>query len=353
MEELAPDQSTVLEDFKSYCSTEGLLGRREGLQAGDVEDGITDNTTLLRYLEARRRDPKDALKQWQEASKFQADRQVLRLYDLISVEDYEATRKLYPHWTGRRDRRGRPILALDVAHLNASTMAAWRKTRSISRQTEMILPNPIIPDMEQRAAIHFDSLTRFVLPLCTAMSDRPDPTIPVTKSIYIVDASAISLKQAWDLRDFARDISWILSTCYPETIDRIIVGNAPFYFAKIWAFMKNFVDPITADKLVITRPADAYATMAEYMEHKDIPSQFGGGFQFTNGMLPDLDEGIWQALQWTISSKEAFPQGPLKWTEDENGQRRAVATGSIDSRQRCEEVAILPVNPTIHSQLPN
>lgn len=89
----------------------------------------------------------------------------------------------------------------------------------------MILPNPIIPDMEQRAAIHFDSLTRFVLPLCTAMSDRPDPTIPVTKSIYIVDASAISLKQAWDLRDFARDISWILSTCYPETIDRIIVSN--------------------------------------------------------------------------------------------------------------------------------
>lgn len=89
----------------------------------------------------------------------------------------------------------------------------------------MILPNPIIPDMEQRAAIHFDSLTRFVLPLCTAMGDRPDPTIPVTKSIYIVDASAISLKQAWDLQDFARDISWILSTCYPETIDRIIVSN--------------------------------------------------------------------------------------------------------------------------------
>ena len=47
-----------------------------------------------RYLEARRRDPKDALKQLQEATQFQADRQVLRLYDLISVNDYEETRKL-------------------------------------------------------------------------------------------------------------------------------------------------------------------------------------------------------------------------------------------------------------------
>lgn len=47
-----------------------------------------------RFLEARRRDPEDALKQLQEAAKFQADRQVLRLYDLISVKDYEETRKL-------------------------------------------------------------------------------------------------------------------------------------------------------------------------------------------------------------------------------------------------------------------
>ncbi|GKZ73181.1 hypothetical protein AnigIFM50267_009858 [Aspergillus niger] len=354
MGELAPDQSTVLETFRSCCAAEGLLGRREGLQAGDVVDGINDNTTLLRYLGARRMDPKAALKQLQEATQFQADRQVLRLYDLISVEHYEETRKLYPHWTGRRDRRGRPILVLDLAHLNASTMAAWRKTRDISRHTELAATGPIIPDMEQRAAIYFDSITRFVLPLCSAMSDRPDPTTPIDKSIYIVDASVLSLKQAWDLREFARDISWILSTCYPETIDRIIVGNAPFYFAKIWAFMKSFVDPITADKLVITRPADAYATMAEHMDHKDIPSQFGGGFQFTNGMLPDLDEGIQQALQWTSSSKEALPQGPLKWTEDENGQRRAVATGSIDGRQRSEEVAILPVNPTtLPSEVPN
>lgn len=47
MGELAPDQSTALEIFKGCCSAEGLLGHREGLQAGDVEDGITDNTTLL------------------------------------------------------------------------------------------------------------------------------------------------------------------------------------------------------------------------------------------------------------------------------------------------------------------
>ncbi|GKZ28451.1 hypothetical protein AbraIFM66950_007119 [Aspergillus brasiliensis] len=353
MGESTTDQSTVLETFKGLCAAEGLLARREGLQAGDVEDGITDDATLLRYLEARQMNPKAALKQFQEAAKFQADRHILRLYDLISVEHYEETRKLYPHWTGRRDRRGQPILALDVAHLNASTMTAWRKTRDISRHTEINSPDPIIPDMEQRAAIHFDSLTRFVLPLCSAMRDRPDPTTPITKSIYIVDASALSLKQAWDLRDFARDISWILATCYPETIDRIIVGNAPFYFAKIWAFMKNFVEPMTADKLVITKSADAYATMAEYMEHQDIPSQFGGGFQFANGMLPDLDEGIRQALRWTSVGKEAFPQGPLKWTEDDNGQRRAIATGSVDGRQRSEDIAVLSLDPVIPTELPN
>lgn len=47
MGELTTDQSTALETFKGLCAAEGLLARREGLQAGDVEDGITDDTTLL------------------------------------------------------------------------------------------------------------------------------------------------------------------------------------------------------------------------------------------------------------------------------------------------------------------
>lgn len=36
----------------------------------------------------------DALEQFQKATKFHTDRKALHLYDLISVDDYEDTRKL-------------------------------------------------------------------------------------------------------------------------------------------------------------------------------------------------------------------------------------------------------------------
>lgn len=112
---------------------------------------------------------------------------------------------------------------IDAAHLNHAAMIEWRKTRTITPSS----PDGPAPsaDMAQRALVFHDGLTRFILPLCTAMTDRPNPSVPVIKSIYLVDASCISLKQAWDLKDFAQDVSWILATCYPETIDRIFVSE--------------------------------------------------------------------------------------------------------------------------------
>ena len=121
------------------------------------------------------------------------------------------------------------------------------------------------------------------------------------------------------------------------------MGNAPFYFPRIWAFMKNFVDPVTAEKLVITRPGDVYDTLLTQIDHDQIPAQFGGGFKFTTGMLPALDEGIRQALQWTSSSTEELPRGPIKWMDDAEGKRRAVATGCVGDVQRTEEIAVLSV----------
>ncbi|GIK00963.1 hypothetical protein Aspvir_004993 [Aspergillus viridinutans] len=110
------------------------------------------------------------------------------------------------------------------------------------------------------------------------MRDRPLPLEPVTKAICLVDTSSIYLHQVWNLRDLAQDISGMVATCYPETIDRILVCNPPLYFAKIWSLLKNFVDPVTAEKIVMLNSTDAYSTLNKYIHHDDIPAQFGGAF---------------------------------------------------------------------------
>ncbi|GAB1198708.1 hypothetical protein APSETT444_008036 [Aspergillus pseudonomiae] len=164
-------------------------------------------------------------------------------------------------------------------------------------------------------------------------------SLPVTKTTCLVDASALSLKQAWDMRDYAQEISWILATCYPETISRIIVCNAPPSFAMIWNVVKGFVDPRTAEKLVILKSDQVYSTLEKCMDHINIPKQFGGEFVFQNGMLPDLDEGIRQTLFW-VDSKSCLPPGPLKWVQD-GENRKAIATGAVGGIERAEEIAVL------------
>lgn len=57
------------------------------------------------------------------------------------------------------------------------------------------------------------------------MNDRPGPLVPVTSCTGILDGSSLGLKLSWSLRFFAQEISWLLSTCYPETIERIFVSD--------------------------------------------------------------------------------------------------------------------------------
>jgi hypothetical protein len=132
----------------------------------------------------------------------------------------------YPHWTGRRDKKGLPICFFDLDTLQQDALARYQKRRSYPQwkysQSETEAPNP---NLLQIASVFHESLIRFILPLCSLMTDRADPSAPVTSSTYIVDASSLGIKQGWSLRAFAQETSWLLSTCYPETIEKIFVSQ--------------------------------------------------------------------------------------------------------------------------------
>ena len=61
--------------------------------------------TCRRFLRARRWVVQDAYKQFKETEDWRIANQLPLLYDTIDVESYEQSRRLYPQWTGRRDRR--------------------------------------------------------------------------------------------------------------------------------------------------------------------------------------------------------------------------------------------------------
>ncbi|KAL3451381.1 putative phosphatidylinositol/phosphatidylcholine transfer protein [Aspergillus insuetus] len=350
--------------FRNLCAENGLL-KCTGWEDGDIQDGFTDQNTLLRFLQANDMDHSLALDQLRQATNFHTKNQALGLYDLIDVEDYEDTRRLYPTWTGRRDKHGQPLLMIDIAALSKEPMAHWRATRTVpvppssgqQQQDGVKATSRHTTNMAQRALIFFDGLTRFILPLCSAVRDAQtacqsrEENGGVLKCVAIIDAATVSLKQGWDVKDYAREISWILATCFPEVLDRIYICNAPSIFSTIWKVLKGFVEPKTAEKIVVLTSYETYLALNEDIEHSSIPASCGGGFAYETGSLPDLNEEICRALQWSVPQKH-FPPGPIKWVNSDDGhQWRAIATGTIDGVARADEVAVLSLNGGNAAQL--
>lgn len=71
----------------------------------------------------------------------------------------------------------------------------------------------------------YENLTRFVLPLCSAVENRPHPETPVSQSNNIVDITGVGLRQFWNLKTHMQDASTLATANYPETLDRIFVSH--------------------------------------------------------------------------------------------------------------------------------
>ena len=70
----------------------------------------------------------------------------------------------------------------------------------------------------------YDSLVRFVLPLCSAVPGRSDAETPVTGTNCIVDISGVGLLQLLRLRGHMQAASTLATVHYPETLGRTYVS---------------------------------------------------------------------------------------------------------------------------------
>lgn len=108
--------------------------------------------------------------------------------------------------------------------------------------------------------------------------------------------------------------------------------------------MKSWIDPNTAEKIVVLNSTEVLTVLEEHIDDANIPTTFGGGFSFTHGMLPELDDNIWQHFNWKLPNR-SLPPGPIKWTEDLDGRKMALAVGGEGGSRRTEIIATLdPVN---------
>ncbi|KAF7536407.1 hypothetical protein G7054_g4546 [Neopestalotiopsis clavispora] len=334
-------ESTAFARFKELCVAQGLIQDGSSPGSDDVRSGIDDDGTLMRFLRARSYDVEKAFQQYQETRKWRDANKLLELYETIDVSNYEETRKLYTHWTGRRDRNGVPLYLFEIGQLQPRVMADYEA--SCSKST-----NPTTSTESQamlRLFCTYEHLTRFVFPLCSTVKSQPDPNTSITQTTCIVDVTGVGLMQFWRLKNHMQAASALATAHYPETLGKTYVLGAPSFFPTVWSWINKWFDQNTVSKIIIVPQGQELSTLSEIADPSNIPQKYGGQHKFDFGMLPDLDPEILGALKWLKDENGAefkeLPMGPMRWIEQQDGTRTAVAVGTVNKEQRKVEVVAL------------
>lgn len=188
----------------------------------------------------------------------------------------------------------------------------------------------------------YENLTRFAQPLCTELPDRHHAHVPITLSTNIVDVTGVSLRQFWNLKSHMQAASTLATAHYPETLDRIFIIGAPYFFSTVWGWIKRWFDPITVSKIFILSAAEVKPTLESFIDPKNIPKQYGGELDFKWGDEPTLDPTIAERGTWE-NGFQNFPGGAMVWRPVNDGKElECVAVGTVKGETRNTRVCTLP-----------
>jgi len=339
---LGPEQKAALVQFKGFAEKKGYY-----TPAKEGEPASHDEETLLRYLRARKFNPQEAFGQLKDTEDWRTENQLEKLYDTIDIDEYDRARRLYPQWTGRRDKRGIPFYVYEIGKVDAKDVSKFASSKDKNKQST----NSKLPWKLMVLFALYENLCRFVLPLCSAIPDRENTETPVSQSSNVVDLTGVGISKLWSLKGHMGDASNLATAHYPETLDRIFVVGTPSYFPTVWKWIQGWFDPITVSKIFILSNKDMKSTLEKYVALDNLPKKYGGTLDWSFGDLPYLEPEIADVLDWKETNEEkghkTFPLGPIKLEYDESDNLMLKAIGTEKGTLRNRIIAGMHPDPGV------
>lgn len=110
-----------------------------------------------------------------------------------------------------------------------------------------------------------------------------------------------------------KEQSAIDSVCFPETMAKMLLLNAPTFFSATWLLIKGWLDPRTQAKIeVISSRAAGEKRLLELVDADQLPSDYGGTAQDTQTTLSESSGGAEKRL----STKMLYLRGHSSETFD-------------------------------------
>ncbi|KAF9059566.1 CRAL-TRIO domain-containing protein [Rhodocollybia butyracea] len=276
---LTPEQSTSLSEFKSILIESKLYTPNHS------ESSYYEDSTLLRFLRARRFDSSKAKKQFADTESWRAKHNVDRLYKDFDRDEFEDAKRFYPRWTGRRDKSGRPLYVYRIASVS-----------KIQKELDLVPAER----RYQRIIVLYEVMTHFVLPLCCKLPHATET--PISSVTTIIDLENLSFGAIWSLRNHLQEASQLATGNYPETLHIIAIVNSPSFFPKIWNWISGWFDEGTRKKIYVLGK-DPGPMLYKLIEKQNLPKPYGGELEWKYEDIPLLDEDAIQEIS-------SMPKGP-------------------------------------------
>ncbi|KAF7966410.1 hypothetical protein HWV62_38454 [Athelia sp. TMB] len=279
---LSSEQQESFTKFKVNLATAGLYTPET-----DTSRASHDEPTLLRFLRARRFDPAKAQKQFADTKKWREQHNVDNLYANFDNDEFEACKKYYPRWTGRRDKQGLPLYVYRLASL----------VGPVQKELDSIAPDR----RYQRIVALHETMVGLVMPLCSYLPHASAPT-PVSQVTTLIDLDGVSFSAMWSLRGHLQQASTLATANYPETLSTIAVVNSPSFFPTVWGWIKGWFDEGTRNKIHVLGK-DPGPTLRHLVDPQDLPKAYGGKLEWVYEDEPSLDAAAKEVIG-------EMPRGP-------------------------------------------
>ncbi|KAJ3326015.1 cytosolic factor, phosphatidylinositol/phosphatidylcholine transfer protein [Boothiomyces sp. JEL0866] len=245
---------------------------RKSLVARNRYDSrIHHDSRLVKFLRARNLHVELAEKKLIEADEWKESINVEDIIDNFVFEEVWDVYKIFPAYWHKTDKAGRPILIQSTKYLNLQDL--------LNATTEDRLLKNHIFELEKTENYR-----------CKASSAKHKSNIQTI--CQIIDVEGVTMYQFNEIRNALTKLSSITSSFYPDCLGKCIVINAPYFFTVIWSIVKLMLDPRTISKVTILG-SNYQDTLLKYIDHKQLPVEYGGECNCEGGCGSKLDIGPW------------------------------------------------------------
>jgi hypothetical protein len=225
---------------------------------------------LTRWLRARKFVYEDVIAMVEEATEVRADARKHEFYpDPVSALGCGPSLFMhcYPQLYPGKAKNGCPIFISKPGVLNTDAMECITSLDGILKFHWHVMMH----DYKKRLMEH----------------KKAHPDFCNFQTVTVIDLEHLSTSQlSKRALSIVKTQTAIDSVCFPETMNRTLVINAPRFFSMTWSIIKGWIDPRTASKIELISSRKSWeARLRELCDEDEIPSDYGGKGPATTSAL--------------------------------------------------------------------